>query len=549
MPLLSGLLRWHENAEKRRREKSGFVRVPGLLATACRPLATVGVLSSGSVLFSTPSLLEIYVAARHVPHRNDTTIPWKRKPPNNLHADGLTDIDVEEDEDNLKASSLVVLSTGVVEQVGTEARATGGDNGASLVNRKRKEQKQNSEAIAARPTKSRGLGQKIASYFGQQEDQRQARTTANPSETSRDMLATVAGGTLAVILNERLQELQRGYVHSLGGTEEDLAKQIEYLGFVQAANSEAHAVIKTQAEDLERNLRTSIAGMDNLQGSFAGFSASLLAALDGLKALNGAKLYRSTDGPTSNIRIVPIEWKDIGGDEVNWEFPFQQGGSAMKTSAALKTVQYVQIPKNRLDAARPWRSYYRVAMDVSEAGVQEQVDTEWERQVSLVNDRALFDAMCRHGLDVSASLGLDVTNKKIASGGKSHPWNAVFNDEAEFEALFGAENEFAEQIQNHGTEIRIPLITKCTPHHANQKVDPCNHHLLSRRQVAWPVADVSDALKDERERDILFKTSIKKPQVSEGRRIQVQCAAPTQDEVSEFQVFRRVFVEFWRRDP
>ncbi|CAD7964710.1 unnamed protein product [Amoebophrya sp. A25] len=495
MALLSGLLRWHENAEKRRREKSGFVRFPGLLATACRPLATVGLLSSGSVLFSTPSLLEIYVAARHVPHRNDTNIPWKREPPNNLHADGLTDIDIEEDEDTRKASSFVVLSTGVVEQVSKEAAAA---EKTVLVSR---------EQLGKLQEEQR---EHLEKWF--QELKKHSDEADNgPERQGDDPDAASASG-------EAAEGMQHTSGLSPGGIEEQMQKlqeAVHGMARLLHAGGNLHAV----------------AGLD--------------AVLRRLEAANGAASYDSTDGATSRIAIVPIKWED-NAPGANWEFPFLQVNSRKSSSskvAVLKTVQFVQIPEGKLSALLPWRSYYRVAFDgMSKVGAPWHGD--WPLQAKFLVDAKLFAAICQHEYDASVSLESDKTNERIKGVGlggqddRQFWWNAVIEDKTKLEELFGQADAFQTQIRDGDKSVSIESITPCNGDYKGRE-EPCR--LVDRKIGETIVADMSSRLGLDK------MINSETPKTPEPRGYKVECAAQQNVGSSSRAVFRKVFVEFWLR--
>ncbi|CAD7964706.1 unnamed protein product [Amoebophrya sp. A25] len=559
MALFSGLLRWHENAEKRRREKSGFVRFPGLLATACRPLATVGLLSSGSVLFSTPSLLEIYVAARHVPHRHDTNIPWEREPPNNLHADGLTDIDIEEDEDTRKASSFVVLSTGVVEQVSEEFTTAAGTVtwSRAQLEELEKQQRDHLEKFFDNLKKQADKGEAQADK-GEADRRRERSEHRDAAGTSGE--AALVAGTLPVTpeLSTKLQDLQQEYVASLG-TQHNLAReaegQIENLRKVQEANAASHADIEERMQNLEESLRKLVNGMGELQSTYANLRVGFDAGIYGLQAVNGAKFYPSADlyFPHSDaaIRIVPLAWSVKFDRHVDWAYPFQQidsnGNGKVADGALSKTVQYVKIPNAMLSHARPWRSYYRIAIDGSSKGADWM--REWDRQIELLNDVGLFKAMCYHEYDVSAAFKTDLTNTRIT---ESYEWNACFDrvNENNMKSEVGQDSiTFQQQIRTGERAITIISIGRCTGFlHLN--TDPCTVAVL-RDPFSEGFGGSQDQLTPWLQTHVFKKeffasAVFKNP---DDNRLLVKCGtakgAPLR--TSDVKEFRKVLVEFWWR--
>ncbi|CAD7964714.1 unnamed protein product [Amoebophrya sp. A25] len=550
MALFSGLLRWHENAEKRRREKSGFVRFPGLLATACRPLATVGLLSSGSVLFSTPSLLEIYVAARHVPHRNDTNIPWEREPPNNLHADGLTDIDIEEDEDTRKASSFVVLSTGTSTakmDLDTADLRVGGniDVGSSG----------NGEGMAYDDTKE------LAETSSAGADTFAARRTHLQQLQSAQHGDDVSMGNFIQLQEEAYKNVQDLLVHGEEGKDglgqravEAQAALAEHLRSANRGQGRqaAEAMQRTSGlspggiEDQMQKLREAVDGMARLLQ--AGGNLHAVAGLDAdlrrLEAMNGATIYDSTDGATSRIAIVPIIWEDNAlAPGANWDFPFLQVDSSTSSSskvAILKTVQFVQIPEGELSAQLPWRSYYRVAFDgMSEVGAPWRGD--WPSQANFLDDAKLFRAMCQYGYDVSVSLQSDQTNRRIKSN-RRYWWNEVENIEnaEKHEKLFGGAENFRTQIHDGRKKISIKSITACEGDYELPSVDPCTTRLRGTYGETIE-ATLRKHLNDNR----INKEGTHTQQKTTPLVYKVECAAERIN--GHMEVFRNVFVEFWSR--
>ncbi|CAD7964718.1 unnamed protein product [Amoebophrya sp. A25] len=346
--------------------------------------------------------------------------------------------------------------------------------------------------------------------------------------------APVTAGTFAVTpeLNEKLQKLQQEYAAALGTQENNAAQQIKYLEAMQHTYGLSQVGIEAQMQKLQKAV---LDGMARLGLAGGNLHAGLDAVQSGLKAVNGAKIYDSTDGDTSKIRIVPIEWKG-DADGANWDFPFLQvdssTSSSSKVAAVLKTVQYVQIPKDSLSHLRPWRNYYRFAIDGSKGG--RGWLHEMQRQASLLNDLGLFVAMCRHGFDdVSVSLRSDPTNMKIAT---HHWWSAVVKDEPAFQTLFG--QRFLSEIQNSKKEIRIRSIGWCSKYFDGNSENPCPPGWSSDSRGEENVAGFSEKLHH------MTSDEFGNP---EAFRLQVECAAPRNDRPEIFGVFRRVFVEFWWR--